>query len=188
MNHKNLFYPPGGLLLWMVAFLEILTFGVALVVMVVLSKEDPTLFHTSRLSLNSTLGTVNTIILLVSGLFMVTAVSHFKEGNRKQSYFYLQLTLAVGVLFVLVKSWEYYQKIQAGISIGTNTFFSFYWMLTLFHLAHVLFGLVILTSFRFKMKNESASLAFEDFEAGATFWHLCDLLWLLLFPMLYLFF
>ena len=188
MNQKNIFYPPGGLLLWIVVFLELLTFGAALVVMVALSKQEATLFHTSRLSLNSTLGTINTIVLLLSGLFMATAVSQYKEGNRDQSYFYLQLTIAVGLLFVLIKSGEYYQKIQAGISIGTNTFFSFYWMLTLFHLAHVLFGLVMLTSFRFKMKNENDSLALEDLEAGATFWHLCDFLWLLLFPMLYLFF
>lgn len=168
--------------------MELLTFGIALIVMAVYSTDDPELFHTSRLSLNTVLGTTNTILLLLSGLFMVSSVSQYKTGNRKKATLFLQLTMVAGLLFVLLKGVEYSQKIEAGIGMDTNIFFSFYWMLTLFHLAHVLFGLGMLFSFYFKIKKPEPGLAIEDFEAGATFWHLCDLLWLLLFPMLYLFF
>jgi nitric oxide reductase NorE protein len=63
-----------------------------------------------------------------------------------------------------------------------NTFFTFYWLHTGFHVIHVLVGLGILVSFKFTLKK----LETEDLEAGAAFWHMCDLIWLLLFPVLYL--
>ena len=69
-----------------------------------------------------------------------------------------------------------------------NTFFSFYWMLTLFHVIHVVVGLVILLSVYFGIKKQIVTTSIEDFEASAAFWHMCDLIWLLLFPVIYLIF
>ena len=188
INHKNIYYPPGGILLWMVIFLELITFGIALIAMVVYSKEEPALFHTSRLALNPVFGATNTTILLCSGFFMITSLTQYKEGKHPRAAFYLKFTILFGCIFVFIKMIEYYLKIKAGIGFSSNTFFTFYFMLTLFHLAHVLFGLVILTSFYFKLNKHSSELAMEDFEAGSTFWHMCDLIWLLIFPILYLFF
>jgi nitric oxide reductase NorE protein len=188
INHKNFYYPPGGILLWLIVFLELITFGIALIVMVVYSKDEPALFHTSRLSLNPVFGALNTFVLLSSGFFMITSLTQYKEGNTQKSSFYLKLTILFGCLFVLVKSIEYYIKIKSGISLSTNTFFTFYWLLTLFHLVHVLFGLIILTSFCLKISKQHKEINIEDFEAGSTFWHMCDLIWLLIFPLLYLFF
>jgi nitric oxide reductase NorE protein len=88
----------------------------------------------------------------------------------------------------VIKSIEYHQKIVEGLTLGSNTFFDFYWLLTGFHLVHVIVGMVILVSiFRFN-KNKSRHEAVLNVEAGAAFWHLCDLIWLLLFPVLYLIF
>lgn len=67
-----------------------------------------------------------------------------------------------------------------------SAIFSFYWMLTLFHVIYVLVGLVILISIYFGIKKKTTRL--EDVEASAAFWHMCDLFWLLLFPLIYLFF
>ena len=188
INHKNLYYPPGGILLWIVVFLELFTFGIALIAMIVYSKDEPEVFHNSRLLLNSTFGAINTVFLLTSGFFMATSVEYFKLNNIDKTSLYLKLTMLGGILFLLLKSVEYYGKIHAGLTMGYNTFFSFYWMLTLFHVIHVIVGLVILVSIYFGIKKNNTSTKLEDIEASAAFWHMCDLIWLLLFPVIYLIF
>jgi nitric oxide reductase NorE protein len=187
INSKNIAYPPGGILLWIIIFLELFTFGAALVAMVLYSKDEPEIFHQSKLLLNTTFGAINTIFLLTSGFFMAKSVENFKENKIEKATFFLKLTMVGGVLFLLLKSVEYYFKLQAGLTIGYNTFFSFYWMLTLFHVIHVAVGLVILLFNYVGFKRES-TINLEDFEASAAFWHMCDLIWLLLFPVIYLLF
>ena len=188
INTKNIFYPPGGILLWIIIFLELFTFGIALIAMVVYSKEESTIFHESRLLLNTAFGTINTIFLITSGFFMAISVHYLKQKNTKNSLLFLTLTMLGGVLFLGLKSFEYLDKIEAGLTIGYNTFFTFYWMLTLFHVIHVLVGLVILVSVYVGLKKEKSTTTIEDVEASAAFWHMCDLIWLLLFPIIYLLF
>lgn len=188
VNHKKLYYPPGGILLWIIIFLELFTFGIALIAMILYSKDEPEIFHNSRLLLNSTFGVINTVFLLTSGFFIAKSVEYIKVSNKSKTLCYLKLTMLGGALFLLLKSLEYYGKIDAGLTMGYNTFFSFYWMLTLFHVIHVIVGLVILISIYFRIKKENSLTKLEDMEAGATFWHLCDLIWLLLFPVIYLLF
>ncbi len=187
VNYKNIYYPPGGILMWIIIFLELITFGMALVAMVVYSKEEPEVFHTSRLQLNTIIGTVNTVFLIVSGYFMALSVNYFKQQNINKSRLFIKLTMLGGLLFLCLKGFEYYYKIDAGLDVGYNTFFTFYWMLTLFHVIHVLVGLVILISI-FSKLNSKNTVELEDFEASAAFWHMCDLIWLLLFPVIYLLF
>jgi nitric oxide reductase NorE protein len=188
INHKNFFYPPGGILMWIIIFLELITFGMALIAFVFCGKEQTELFHQSRLQLNSTLGAINTVFLLTSGYFMANAVNNFKVNNLKKSSFYFKLAMLGGLLFLIVKSVEYYHKIQAGISLETNVFFTFYWLLTVFHLIHVIVGLIILGWTNYGMMKKESTFTTEDIEASASFWHMCDLIWLLLFPVLYLIF
>ena len=170
--------------MWILIFLELITFGVALIVLVINSKENPDLFHQSRLALNSTFGAINTIFLLTSGAFMAVTVHEFKQNNFKKASFYLKLTMLGGLLFLVLKSIEYYLKIESGHTLGSNSFFTFYWLLTGFHVIHVIVGLVILLFTQNGLKKGKALL--EDIEASAAFWHMCDLIWLLLFPVLYL--
>lgn len=186
INHKNIFYPPGGILIWIIIFLELITFGIALIAMVVSNNENPELFHSSRLQLNTAIGTINTVFLITSGYFMAKSVTELKKENIKKSSLFLNLTMLGGVLFLLLKGVEYYFKIEAGITIGYNTFFTYYWLLTLFHVVHVIVGLIILLVISRILKKNKTNL--EDFEASAAFWHMCDLIWLLLFPVIYLIF
>lgn len=88
-------------------------------------------------------------------------------------------------MFLVLNSIEYYQKMEAGLTIGFDTF---YWMLTLFHVIHEVVGLVILFSVHIALSKKKSNLKLEDFEASGTFWHMCDLIWLLLFPIIYLIF
>lgn len=186
IDYKNIYYPPGGILMWIIIFLELFTFGIALIVLVIGSKENPVLYQQSSSHLNATYGAINTIFLLVSGFFMASSVHQFKLNNIKKSSFYLKLTMLGGVLFLGLKTVEYLEKIGHGYILGYDTFFNFYWLLTGFHVIHVLVGLVILLFMQRSLKKSTAIL--EDVEASATFWHMCDLIWLLLFPVLYLIF
>ena len=188
IDYKNIWYPPGGVLIWIIIFLELFTFGAALVAMAYYGNQEAELFHNSRLILNSTYGMINTLFLLTSGFFMAVSVSELKRGNTIKFKKLLLLTMLFGLLFLSLKSFEYVEKLNEGITVGYNTFFTFYWMLTLFHVIHVLVGLVILTSVYFGIKKENSNTSIEDVEASAAFWHMCDLIWMMLFPVIYLLF
>lgn len=188
INSKNIFYPPGGILMWIIIYLELLTFGIALIAMAFYSKEESEVFHSSRLLLNTTIGTINTLFLITSGFFMAQSVHFLKENKIEKSSLYVKLAILGGFLFLGLKAFEYYDKFNDGLTIGYNTFFSFYWMLTLFHVVHVIVGIVILVFAQRDLIKNKKQANVEDFEASATFWHMCDLIWLLLFPIIYLMF
>lgn len=184
---KNIYYPPGGILMWIIIYLELITFCMAMLAMAYYNYENPNVFHESRLLLNANYGVINTIFLLTSGFFMAASVNEIKENNKRKAKLYLLLTMFFGLFFLILKGYEHYTKIEAGLDINYNTFFSFYWMLTIFHVIHVFIGLVILGSVYFGLKKNK-EIILEDMEASAAFWHMCDLIWLLLFPIIYLLF
>ena len=140
--------------MWIIIFLELFTFGAALIAMAHYGNQEIELFHNSSLKLNTTYGMLNTLFLLTSGFFMAVSVSELKKGNKVQFKKLLLLTMFFGCLFLGLKSFEYAEKLNEGITIGYNTFFTFYWMLTLFHVIHVIVGLVILASVYFGMIKE----------------------------------
>lgn len=186
INYKSIYYPPGGILLWIIIFLELITFGMGLISFAFYSNEDPMLFHTSRLTLNKTYGIINTLLLLTSGFFMAEAVKNVKQTNLKKASFYIKLTQLGGFLFIVLKATEYYQKANAGIGLSTNLFYTYYWLLTAFHLVHVIVGLVILMIVFAGISKNKTTVNLENIESGAAFWHMCDLIWLLIFPVFYL--
>lgn len=174
--------PPGGLFIWMLVALELLTFGVALIAFAVSSKASPEIFRESRQLLDLRFGFANTVFLLTSGYFMAEAARHFHLGEVTRSRRCLVLALSGGTLFLISKGVEYADKVSHGHTLGSNSFFTWYWLLTVFHLMHVAVGMVILGN----LLRRHHHTAPEDFEAGGVFWHMCDLVWLLLFPALYL--
>ena len=74
VEYKNFYYPPGGILMWIIIFLELITFGIALIALVYHRQSEIAVFHTSRLHLNVTIGAINTLFLLTSGFFMAKVV------------------------------------------------------------------------------------------------------------------
>ncbi|HSD14924.1 MAG TPA: cytochrome c oxidase subunit 3 [Flavobacterium sp.] len=188
IDYKNIYYPPGGILIWIIIFLELLTFGMALIAFVYDGTKNHEIFHQSRMHLNTTLGLINTIFLLTSGFFMAKAVHEFECGNISKASLYMKLTALGGLLFIVLKSFEYSTKIDAGLTPETNTFYMYYWLLTVFHLIHVIVGIVIILWTNRSMKKANTTVETEDVKTCAAFWHMCDLIWLLLFPILYLIF
>ena len=158
IDYKSIYYPPGGILIWIVIFLELITFGIAIIALALFSKDDPEGFHASRLLLNPTFGAINTIFLLTSGYFMATSLKHFKNRNREKSSLFLKLTILGGLLFIALKSVEYYQKIESGLDMDYSTFFNFYWLLTGFHVVHVIVGIVILILLYFGLNKKDFPL------------------------------
>lgn len=183
---KSFFYPPGGILIWVIVIVELISFGVALIIFAASGSAQPDLFHESRQHLNILIGSVNTVILLTSGYLVAQAVYFFRLADGNKAALAIRLAMALGILFILLKTIEYFAKVNAGYTLSTNVFFTFYWFLTAFHALHVAAGLVILGFISHQVKLLRCNR--EDLEATAVFWHLCDVLWLLIFPVIYLLF
>jgi nitric oxide reductase NorE protein len=187
VDHKNILYPPGGILMWIVISVEVLTFTLALIAFSWERMSEVQLFNSSQGLLSVPMGTANTIILLSSGFFMAEAIQKLKEGNSKKSCFLMIVTMVLGAAFLILKSFEYNEKLTMGIGLGYNSFFTYYWLLTGFHFIHVLVGLVILLFLFFKVRNGFyCKDNILDVESGGAFWHMCDIIWLLIFPVIYL--
>ncbi|HMM12172.1 MAG TPA: cytochrome c oxidase subunit 3 [Bacteroidales bacterium] len=180
----NIAYPPGGLLIWIIIIVELMTFGLALIGFGISSLHERQSFVGSTKLLDRNAGFVNTLLLLSSGFFMAVAVQNVREGKNRPANSMMLMAMLTGTLFVLIKGIEYNSKLTAGIGLYYNTFFLYYWLLTGFHLVHVLAGLVIIVVAI--VNNLKGKLSMESMEATASFWHMCDLIWLVLFPLLYL--
>ena len=150
--------------------------------------HDPALFTASQDHLNRTLGAVNTLILLTSSLLVAFATKALRDGRFRSLASPLTVVGAlIGGCFVVIKVIEYRQKLSAGITPGTNEFYMYYFVLTGLHLAHVIIGLVVLAVLsRLASKPEPTPTRIAFFEGGACFWHLVDLLWIIIFPLVFL--
>jgi nitric oxide reductase NorE protein len=189
MKHpsESAYYPPGGLLIWIIVFLEFITFSAGIMVYLSFRQEDVSLFNESQQLLNSTYGMVNTIVLITSGLLMATTLGVLKAGKSKNAILYISLTIFLGLVFLVLKGFEYNEKFELGLTFGHNRFFMFYWLLTGFHFIHVLVGVLLLSYMLIKIKSGFYSGSnYEDVETTGVFWHMCDLIWIFLFPIIYL--
>ncbi len=187
-RRKSIYYPPGGILVWLFIVLEVATFTMGLLTFAYQRMGNAQLFNTSRQMLDVSSGTVNTIVLLTSGFFMAEALAVFKkEGGSRRCNLLMLGTISLGGLFLLLKGIEYSSKLAKGIGLEHNQFFTYYWLLTGFHFLHVVVGLAILIGINLRIRaghyNEKDCL---DVESAAAFWHMCDVIWLMLFPVMYL--
>jgi nitric oxide reductase NorE protein len=179
---------PGEAGLWVLLFGDISVFTVLFCVYLCRRGEEKTLFVSSQVHLNRALGGVNTLVLLTSSIVIVFATRAVR--NERTRHIAPRLTLvgaAVGGCFVLAKAIEYHQKLSGGLSPSTNDFYMWYYAITGLHLGHVVLGLIILmvlSRLVGKVQPTPTNIAF--FEGGACFWHMVDLLWIVIFPLIYL--
>lgn len=180
---------PGEPGAWIFILGDMCVFAVFFSVYLIERGHDPGLFARSQEQLNRNLGALNTIFLLVSSLLVVLAVRAVRRDAHRHLAPYLFVgAMVCGACFVVVKAFEYHEKIAAGITPQTNSFFMYYFVLTGVHLFHLVFGMGVLTVlWRLTSSRDPLSrhkLAFV--EGGACFWHMVDLLWIVLFPLLFL--
>jgi nitric oxide reductase NorE protein len=149
--------------------------------------QDPAVFEASRQTLNKNLGGIDTLILLTSSWSVALAVQAMKRDQIDREPRLLLGGAVTGLMFVVSKSIEYFEKFAHGITPGTNPFFMWYFTLTGIHLLHVVFGTSLLTYLWIRSRRGTYdSLHRAVPESVASYWHLVDLLWIVLFPLLYL--
>lgn len=179
--------PPGGILVWMIVGVELLTFAAGLLVFQIHARDLPAEFAAGRQVLHERVAWVNTLILLTGGLCMVRSVGALRGNQPTHSVGWLGGALGSGVAFLLIKGWEYAHLLRAGHGFGEDPFFTLYWMLTGFHALHVVIALLLLGAMGLGIRRGLYTASqHEDVEASAVFWHLCDVIWLLVYPTVYL--
>jgi nitric oxide reductase NorE protein len=179
---------PGEPGLWIFILGDMLVFGLMFCTYLFYRADAPDLYARSQQLLNRPIGMVNTLVLLTSSWFIAAAVQDAQKRKRSQLIAWkLGAGWCCGLLFLILKSVEYAEKFHAGINVTTNDFFMFYFVLTGVHFLHVLAGLAVMGYFWRRYINDRDGLvAPHNLESGAVFWHLIDLLWIVLFPLLYL--
>ena len=186
-KEKSFYYPPGGLLIWLIVFLELITFSAVVLVFLYQRNLNLDVFTQGQLELNQSIGLINTLVLLTSSLFMAQGLYSLKQDEKRKSIIYLSLTVLLGITFLVLKGWEYHSKIEMGFGLSSSSFFTYYWLLTGFHFIHVLIGLLLISYALINTKSGIYSSSnFEDVESIGIFWHMCDLIWIFLFPLMYL--
>lgn len=184
--------------MWLFLATEILTFGGLFVGFGLMQNRFPEAFKAAHHHLDWRLGFLNTIVLLTSSWSMVMAVWSAQTNRQKALGRYLLITIACAAIFMVVKFFEYEHKFHDGLLPGrffSNAeagpyefvFFSFYFMMTGLHGIHVLCGMVMLTWLYIKSRQGAwTSEYYTPVDLVGLFWHLVDLIWIYLFPLLYL--
>lgn len=169
---------PGELIMWVLIISELAVFGVALLIFLVLRLGDPAGFAAAQDQLHRLSAGLNTVVLVTSGFGAACAV-RTAGRDAAATRRWLGGAMILGAVFLLLKGVEYRDALARGIGLETHVFFTFYWLLTLFHAAHVIAGIIILGLVAIRPRPDTV-------EAGAQFWHMVDLVWVMLFPVIYL--
>jgi nitric oxide reductase NorE protein len=178
---------PGEEGIWVFVLGDMTVFALFFATFMYSRGKNPDTFAQDHASLNVALGTVNTVLLLTSSLFVVLAVQRVLTGAHRSAPRLFGAALACGLGFVVVKAVEWTHLFGEGKTVGSGEFFSYYFMFTGIHLAHVLIGCVVLSRLiavtrQRELTGRTAMLC----EAGGIFWHMVDLLWVVLFALFYL--
>jgi len=180
---------PGDLAMWCFILAELLVFGVFFVVYAFTRANHIELFNASQAELDRTSGAINTVLLVTSSWFVVRAADAIRRGGRQAGAGcarWLVAAMGCGGAFLVFKLAEFGAKVAAGISMSTNTFYMFYLFLGFFHFMHVVLGMIILGAVAIKAWRGGYSAAdHAGVETGAAYWHMVDLVWIVLFPLVY---
>lgn len=184
---------------WLFLCTEILMFGGLFVGYAIYHNLYPEMFAEGARFLDWRMGATNTVVLLISSFTMAIGIYFAQKNDKKKCVMALAVTLVCGVIFMVIKYFEYTHKFHMGLYPGeyfsytgehtTNLplYFSFYFLMTGLHGSHVLIGMgLILWVLLRARKGEFSENYYTPVEGVGLFWHLVDLIWIYLFPLLYL--
>ena len=178
---------PGVEGVWVFVGADMMFFALLFVSFMLGRVEAPALYEAGRQTLDPNFGGINTLILLTSSWFVVLGVDAVKDNRLDEVPRWLLAAFTCGLAFGISKAFEYGAKLDAGFTPATNEFYMYYFVLTGFHLLHVTAGSIMLLVFwKMSRAREFSSDRFVVLESGAIYWHMVDLLWIVLFPLLYL--
>lgn len=194
--------------MWIFLATEVMFFGTLFLGLGIYHYLYPEAFEKASAKLNWVIGGTNTVVLLVSSLFMVLAVHYARLGKRGQLLTFLALTAVLGLVFLGLKGWEYYTDYrdnlipgwrfdegewtgQAGLGAEqvphVKLFLLFYWIMTGLHGVHVTIGIAaVLTMFALAWRGTFSPAYYSPVDVTALYWHFVDTVWIFLLPMLYL--
>lgn len=170
---------PGNPLMWVLIMSELMVFGAFFAGFSADRALHPLAFAASQARLDRMAGGVNTMILLTSGLAAALGLRAIHQRKIVACRLWLAGAALLGVAFLSVKAVEYADNAARGITMETDDFFTLFYLMTGFHGLHVVLGIVILSVVGWKC-------SFENVETGTSFWHMVDLIWVLLYPIVYL--
>ena len=183
--------------MWVFIFTEILLFGGLFLVYAIMRSSYSTEFHQAAHHLNAFIGSINTVVLLLSSATVAMSITAVQKGNNKLAVILLFITLLCAAVFMINKYFEWGHKIHIGLYPGSDLmlslshgqvmFFSLYYFMTGLHMFHLVVGGIILTIVMIKVKSGTINAErYVLLENGGLYWHLVDLIWIFLFPLLYL--
>lgn len=183
--------------MWLFLFTELILFGGMFIVYAVYRFTHQQEFHLAAQELNTTVGLLNTIILLTSSMTAAMSITAMQKGNIRFSKALIWITILFALAFMVNKYFEWSAKFHHGIYPGSKDllskpegeilYFGLYFVMTGLHALHVIVGVVffffILRFIKTKVVNPTAFVRLEN---AALYWHLVDLIWIFLFPLFYL--
>ena len=183
--------------MWVFIFTEILLFGGLFLVYTIMRSSYPDEFHQAAHHLNAFIGSLNTVVLLISSATVAMSITSVQKGNNKLAVALLFITLLCAAVFMVNKYFEWGHKIHIGLYPGSDLmltlshgqvmFFSLYYFMTGLHMFHLVVGGIILTIVMIKVHQGTINAGrFVLLENGGLYWHLVDLIWIFLFPLFYL--
>ena len=183
--------------MWFFLFTEILFFGGMFILYSVYRAKYAQDFHAAAAEENLLLGSVNTAVLLTSSLSIALSIAALKKGSFRLSMQLQTATVLMGLVFLIIKYFEWTAKISKGIypdspvllkmSGGEILFFGLYYVMTGLHGLHVLIGVCVISFMvYFTRKGDITSENFSKLENTGLYWHFVDIVWIYLFPLFYL--
>ena len=183
--------------MWLFLFTELLLFGGMFLIYAVYRFQYSDQFRVAALELNTSLGTLNTIILLTSSLTVALAITAIQKRNKFFAIINLIITIFFAFLFMVIKYFEWGSKFDHGIYPGSEEllgkqngevlFFGLYYVMTGLHGLHILIGVALLIwVLIYVIKDKITHDNYVKLENSGLYWHLVDLIWIFLFPLFYL--
>ena len=178
---------PGEPGVWLLIFGEMTVFTALFASFLHVRHGDVVGFVAGQAHLSKGIGLANTLLLLTSSLFVAWGVEAAKRGDSATAPRQFALGLACAAGFVLLKAAEYAGLFAQGISVGSHPFFAWYFGLTALHLGHVLIGSLLLSALTLTTRKPLVKpLHLALAESAGCFWHMVDLLWIVIFALIYL--
>ncbi|MCP5021390.1 MAG: cytochrome c oxidase subunit 3 family protein [bacterium] len=180
---------PGDGAWWMFLTAEFGTLCMFFVVFAFMRSAAPEEFKAAQALLDPRLALANSLILMTSGYCMARGLHSMRivRSGASPAFRWVLAAALLGIVFVVIKSSEYGDKFELGLTFSSGTFWFFYFFLTGFHYLHVLLGIGFLFWIALRVRNKPLTPELQvQTESCGAFWHMLDLVWILLFPLLYL--
>ncbi len=179
---------PANPAVWVFVLSEMSEFAFFFIAFLVARALHPEIFAAGPSHLNTVAGVVNTLILITSSWFVANGVRATRDGGApRTTAIWLALTIGAGLLYCVVKYLEYLWNMEHGVAMRANLFFALYYYLTFNHLLHVLIGICVIGwALVQTLLGSYDSHNHSGLEGAAIYWHMIDLVWILLFPMIYI--